>query len=248
MAAGDPCAHCGRPVPKRGKPYENRARRYCSIACRQFANSRKRDRAKGVTCPKCGDHAYRKHPLCRACAKQATPAESARYGPPQRVRVWSKSEEARLAALLQDKTPQEASAALGKTVQQVKDKASKLGIRLNAPGGRPSALEDALASALDRSEIPYRRQVRLGGFYVVDFLLGSQVVEVNGCYWHGCVCRNGNVHRDARRRRSRDKRLDTYCRNRDIQLTVLWEHDFPKCLDMLSTIVQKGALKAEAQG
>lgn len=90
---------------------------------------------------------------------------------------------------------------------------------------KQSGAERKVAAWLDAQHIPYQRQYKLGR-RTVDFWISGTVVEVNGCYWHGCSsCWTADLNDMQRRRIASDKILHTYCQNRDIPIITLWEHD-----------------------
>lgn len=89
-----------------------------------------------------------------------------------------------------------------------------------------SALEDSFAAFLTVSQIDYERQFKLGG-YSFDFmvrgldLVGDLLIEVDGCYWHGCeLCGfpglPGNKRSDARK--------EDYARRHELALLRIPEH------------------------
>ncbi len=51
-----------------------------------------------------------------------------------------------------------------------------------------SGLEDFFANLLDREQIGYHRQVVIGPWHI-DFYLPEYhlIIEIQGCYWHGCL-------------------------------------------------------------
>lgn len=103
---------------------------------------------------------------------------------------------------------------------------------------KSSKIEDIVADFLDMWGVSYERQYALK-HYVIDFKVGTAIVEVQGCYWHACpVCfpEPNPRHKD---RRARDKALATYCRNRGIPLYQIWEHDIRKGdLSILFPLIQ----------
>jgi len=90
----------------------------------------------------------------------------------------------------------------------------------------PSGPEDEVAKWLTSHGIQFESQVRLGR-YTIDFLVnGIHYVEVNGCYWHGCIFHGTDLSSiRVQRRIARDERLTEYCLKHNIPLTVIWEHD-----------------------
>lgn len=92
-----------------------------------------------------------------------------------------------------------------------------------------SGIENIVAFWMDGNNISYNRQHPIN-HYKIDFLVNENtVVEVNGCYWHGCIsCFPGKQEDRQTKRRSRDKALNTYCRNRNIPILTIWEHSIRK--------------------
>lgn len=94
-------------------------------------------------------------------------------------------------------------------------------IPLTAPQHRTRP-ERVVAAALRRAGVGFQEQVPVGP-WLVDFLLDSgDVVEVHGCYWHGCP-RCGMRVRPERWRLDRAKR--TFLERRGVRLIEIWEHD-----------------------
>lgn len=62
-------------------------------------------------------------------------------------------------------------------------------------GGRASSIERAVAEYLTLRNVVFEQQVRIDRF-LVDFLIGDLVVEVDGVYWHSLP---GVVERDIRK-------------------------------------------------
>lgn len=90
-----------------------------------------------------------------------------------------------------------------------------------------SSLETFVASWLDREGITYRREARVW-FRRVDFLLEDDtIIQVQGCYWHGCWrCTEGKPPKKFQKRaRKRDKAFRTYCHRKGKRLFEVWEHD-----------------------
>lgn len=64
----------------------------------------------------------------------------------------------------------------------------------------------------------------------VDFYVPVRklVVEVNGCYWHGCKECVGQATPDQMKKRRQDGRRYTFLRNAGYRLLILWEHEIEK--------------------
>ena len=79
---------------------------------------------------------------------------------------------------------------------------------------------------LDEHGVSYKRQKEIGHYHV-DFYLPetNSVVEIQGCYWHGCLqCGHDSSFHQTRRRQ--DAGRHTYLRRKGYQVELLWEHEF----------------------
>lgn len=88
-----------------------------------------------------------------------------------------------------------------------------------------SSIEDTVANWLESQGLTFQQQVRLRR-YIIDFRVGNIYIEVNGCYWHGCLnhCSKPSSKR-IQKRIKRDVQLLEYCEKNAIKLLVIWEHD-----------------------
>lgn len=86
-------------------------------------------------------------------------------------------------------------------------------------------IEVYVSRQLDKEGILYEQQKRVGR-YVVDFLLAGQnlIIEVNGCYWHGCELCGYNTTEHLERRAHDEKRA-AYLAKSGYMVAVLWQHD-----------------------
>jgi very-short-patch-repair endonuclease len=90
---------------------------------------------------------------------------------------------------------------------------------------------------LDEHGVRYLRQKEIGHYHV-DFYLPqtNSVVEVQGCYWHGCLqCGHDDAFHRTRRRQ--DASRHTYLRRKGYQVELLWEHDFRQEATAISTMI-----------
>ncbi len=91
-----------------------------------------------------------------------------------------------------------------------------------------SSLEDAYALYLEAQGVAYQRQYQIG-YYHVDFYIESEnrVIEIAGCFWHGCE-QCGYTNERAVKARKRDARRLAYICHKGYAVDVIWEHDLPK--------------------
>lgn len=91
-----------------------------------------------------------------------------------------------------------------------------------------SADEDRFANALEALGIRYERQKIIGpyraDFFLIDYHL---LVEIQGCYWHGCLqCGyDADIHKQFRRK---DVRRRHYLEKKGYHIEEVWEHDLPR--------------------
>jgi len=91
-----------------------------------------------------------------------------------------------------------------------------------------SSIEDAYAEQLDAQGVIYERQKRIG-WYKVDFYVPveNRIIEVNGCYWHGCEqCER--IRDDYEEKRKADNKRYEYLRHKGYTVDVVWEHELPR--------------------
>lgn len=100
-----------------------------------------------------------------------------------------------------------------------------------------SSLEDIFGSILDEYGIAYQRQ-KVIGRSCVDFYLPAKntVIEIQGCYWHGCLyCGFDNEQHQLWR--SRDAKRNDAIRTKGYHVDELWEHEFQGRMETLKAYV-----------
>ena len=100
-----------------------------------------------------------------------------------------------------------------------------------------SSLEDIFAAILDEYGIAYQRQKPIGRSRVDFYLPGKNtVIEIQGCYWHGCLyC--GFDNEQHQQWRARDAKRDDALRNKGYHDEELWEHEFQGGIETLKAYV-----------
>lgn len=87
---------------------------------------------------------------------------------------------------------------------------------------RISSLELQVKALLDAMGFQYEQQKQVGPYWV-DFYLPAMemVIEVYGCFWHGCEqCGKAYPKKNAR-----DRSREAYIKACGYELVILWEHD-----------------------
>lgn len=211
------CARCNKPF--RVYPSEQGRARYCSRDCR-YADRR----PATLTCEQCGK-AFTKN---AAAAKQARTRFCSRrcVGLAGGVQQTAKAMVTRICPVCQStyQTTQHHGGKLTCSKECAAEKRRRALASNAGAAASTSKLEDQVSRWLGARAISHTRQVRVSRFYVVDFQIGDLLIEVNGCYWHGCPEHFPQPTARQRARQARDRRLAGYCANRGIMLIVLWEH------------------------
>ncbi len=86
----------------------------------------------------------------------------------------------------------------------------------------PSGLERQIKGLLDALGVEYIQQYQIDAV-CVDFYLPVRhlVIEVQGCYWHGCE----QCHHSHPEKQKADRRREYFIRRLGYNLYILWEHD-----------------------
>jgi G:T-mismatch repair DNA endonuclease (very short patch repair protein) len=99
-------------------------------------------------------------------------------------------------------------------------------------GNYPSALEKIVAATLDELRVEYRAQdwIHIVGrqerhSFCPDFLIPALglVIEVQGCYWHGCAKCHGK--RGCQKHVADDRRRKETLEAAGYKVEFIWEHD-----------------------
>lgn len=98
------------------------------------------------------------------------------------------------------------------------------GINQQVRHPRSSGIEERVAVWLTEHGIPFERHIEFGPC-VIDFRIGLTLLEVNGCYWHGCELHNTALTAKQVGRRRRDSIVRTETQRAGVRLIEIWEHD-----------------------
>ncbi len=90
--------------------------------------------------------------------------------------------------------------------------------------------------ALSLENIPYKKHIAFPmpwGFHQVDILIEPNIaIEVDGCYWHGCVeCGHANP-----KKTKKDKRVTSELQKQGLTVLRFWEHSIKSDID---SVIQK---------
>jgi DNA mismatch endonuclease, patch repair protein len=96
---------------------------------------------------------------------------------------------------------------------------------------RDTSIELFVAQQLDALHFSYEQQKHIGMYYV-DFLIPEHhcILEVHGCYWHGCEqCGFNKDHHIEKR--AYDAQRTAYLESLGYYVYVVWEHDLRPFMD-----------------
>lgn len=86
-------------------------------------------------------------------------------------------------------------------------------------------MEKAVYRMLDDDGIPYVREKVIGRLHVDILLAPKTVIELQGCFWHGCLVCNQTPSRAQRAAIVKDARREYVLRKQGYDVVIIWEHD-----------------------
>jgi G:T-mismatch repair DNA endonuclease (very short patch repair protein) len=106
-----------------------------------------------------------------------------------------------------------------------------------------SNIELLVHNWLEEDKIPYKKERAIGRCHVDVFLEPNLCIELNGCYWHGCLICNKKPTDKQKIAQIKDARRYAYFRNRGYDVVVFWECEILKykdrVRDQLRALVRK---------
>jgi G:T-mismatch repair DNA endonuclease (very short patch repair protein) len=78
---------------------------------------------------------------------------------------------------------------------------------------------------LEAEQVPFLREKVIGRMHVDIFLDPSTVIELQGCFWHGCLVCNRITTKAQQAAIVKDARREYILRKRGYDVVVIWEHD-----------------------
>jgi G:T-mismatch repair DNA endonuclease (very short patch repair protein) len=115
-----------------------------------------------------------------------------------------------------------------RTPKTGKPRVSKKVIR-KANRKRPaSGLEKAIHSILKEEKIPFTKEKTIGRCHADIFIEPRTVVELAGCYWHGCSCQKKPFSEMQLKAQASDARRFAFFKKLGFSVYVIWEHELEK--------------------
>lgn len=78
-------------------------------------------------------------------------------------------------------------------------------------------------------------------FHKADFYLSDKnlIIEINGCYWHGCPIHYPNPSERQKARITRDNDLKQYILGQGFNMLVIWEHEIKDKIHQINVNADK---------
>jgi len=89
----------------------------------------------------------------------------------------------------------------------------------------PSSLEKTVYQMLEAEGIPFIREKTIGRLHVDILLAPKTVVELQGCFWHGCLVCSRKPTRTQQVAIVKDARREYVLRKQGYDVVIIWEHD-----------------------
>lgn len=78
---------------------------------------------------------------------------------------------------------------------------------------------------LDAEGIPFVREKAIGRMHVDIFLAPNTVLELNGCFWHGCLVCSNKTTSAQQAAIIKDARRVFVLRRQGYDVVTIWEHE-----------------------
>lgn len=93
-----------------------------------------------------------------------------------------------------------------------------------------TSIEIIVAQTLETLNVDFEPQKQIGPYFV-DFFIEDKglVVEVMGCFWHGCLQCGHDTEKDQAKR-AKDKKRNAYLVKCGYKVHYIWEHDIKQGL------------------
>jgi G:T-mismatch repair DNA endonuclease (very short patch repair protein) len=86
-----------------------------------------------------------------------------------------------------------------------------------------SSLELKVHAWLKEDGIPFKIEKAIGRCHVDVFIEPRTIVELQGCFWHGCMICNRQLDHKQKVAQIKDARRFAFFRNRGFDVIAIWE-------------------------
>lgn len=88
-----------------------------------------------------------------------------------------------------------------------------------------TGLEKAVYAMLKAEGISFVREKLIGRCHVDVFIEPRTIIELQGCYWHGCAACTKKLTKEQKEWQNRDGRRHYILRKLGYDVVVIWEHE-----------------------
>jgi G:T-mismatch repair DNA endonuclease (very short patch repair protein) len=107
-----------------------------------------------------------------------------------------------------------------------------------------SGLEKAVHAIMQEEKIPFVKEKTIGQLHADIFIEPKTVIELNGCYWHGCPKCTKKYSKMQRTALEKDARRYAFFMRLGFDVHVIWECQVEKDPDAVRAQLKKIAGKA----
>lgn len=182
------------------------------------------------TCPRCA-----KPKFCACGCGKTVKMPSKQYANGCHPNQSSAAHTAKIVAFHTGRKRSKVTVARIKAKQGTPERRALASRLCKAQAGKQSSIEKILHEALDRRVFKYaglnkgKSTTPISADIVVHRL--KLIVQVDGCFWHGCRLHDRSPAEKRRAKRMRDRRLTSYAESKGWTVLRFWEHDIRYNLD-----------------
>jgi very-short-patch-repair endonuclease len=103
---------------------------------------------------------------------------------------------------------------------------------------KPSSLETTVYGWLEEMEIEFHREYPIGRCHADIFLPPRTVIELQGCWYHGCRSCYRDLTDEQQLAQAKDGRRFAFFRSRGLAVVEIWEHDVLHNPEMVRRILE----------
>lgn len=111
----------------------------------------------------------------------------------------------------------------------------------------PSGLELAVYAILDKQGVRYEKEKQISQCHVDIFIGPRTVIELQGCFWHGCMSCNKRLSAEQKKWQELDGNRHFFLRSLGYDVVVIWEHEVRREPARIEAVLQATANVARLQ-
>lgn len=107
-----------------------------------------------------------------------------------------------------------------------------------------SSIEILVYSWLEEDNIKFKQESPIGRCHVDILFPPKTVIEINGCYWHGCSSCNKQLTASHKKTKVKDARRYSFFISQGYDVHVIWEHEINDEPERVRSLLRSLAEKA----